>query len=185
MKRIFIALKVEPSAAFLKLISTIKTVLSGDTVKWTNPESIHLTLAFLGDTEENNIENISSMLKDKCSGSGNFELVIKGCGLFRNINDPRILWTGINHSGKLLQLNEIVIGGLKELKIKLEERPFKPHLTLGRIKHVNDKETLRSLIEQFENTEIQTVPVNEVILYESILMASGPIYKPLAKFRLD
>jgi len=184
MKRIFIALKVEPSAAFLKLISTLKSALSIDSIKWTNPENIHLTLAFLGDTEENIIENINSMLKEKCTGSGNFELVIKGFGVFRSISDPRILWTGISHSGKLLQLNEIVINGLKDLKIKLEERPFKPHLTLGRIKQVNDKETLRSLIEQFENTEIQIVPVNEVILYESILMASGPVYKTLTKFRL-
>jgi RNA 2',3'-cyclic 3'-phosphodiesterase len=184
MKRIFIALKVDPSPALLSLISTLKSVLSRDSIKWTNPENIHITLAFLGDTEENIIENISSMLKEKCAGSGNFELVIKGCGLFRSINDPRIIWTGIKPSENLLQLNETVMKGLKELMIKLEERPFKPHLTLGRIKHVNDKEILRTLTEKFENSEIQIVHVNEVILYESILMVSGPVYKPLAKYSL-
>lgn len=184
MKRIFIALKVDPSEAFLILISTFKSVLSKDSIKWTNPVNIHITLAFLGDTEESIIKDIGTMLNNKCSGSGDFELVIKGCGLFRSLNDPRIIWTGIKPSEKLLQLNERIINGLKELNIKLEDRPFKPHLTLGRIKHINDKETLRSITEQFENTEIQIVPVAEVILYESILMPSGPVYKPLAKYSL-
>lgn len=184
MKRIFIAVKVEPSAKFLTLISTLKSVLKSDSIKWTNPENIHITLAFLGDTDEKVIEDISLMLKDKCTGSGSFELLIKGLGLFRSINDPRIIWTGIKPSEKLVRLNELVIGGLKDLKIKFEDRPFKPHLTLGRIKHISDRELLRSLTVQYGNTEIQTVPVPEVILYESVLMATGPVYKPFAKYRL-
>jgi len=184
MRRIFIALKVEPSDKLLSIISSLKKELCKDSIKWTNPANIHVTLAFLGDTEENMINNVRLMLKEKCEGTGKFELVLKGTGLFRNLSDPRIIWTGLVPSEKLVQLNEIVMNGLKEVNIKLEERPYNPHLTIGRIKHINNKEVLKSLIEKFQNSEIQVVPVDEILLYESILLQSGPVYKPIASFRL-
>ena len=185
MKRIFIALKVEAGETLLMMISSLKSGLSKDNIKWTSPGNIHITLAFLGDTEDNMIKRIISMLKEKCKGTGRFELILKGLGVFRNLSDPRIIWTGIEPSGELMHLNEVIISGLKVLGIKMEDRPFNPHLTIGRIKHINDRETLKTFIEKFENFKMQIIPVNEVILYESILLPSGPVYKPLAKFNLE
>jgi 2'-5' RNA ligase len=74
---------------------------------------------------------------------------------------------------------------LKELGVNTEERPFKPHLTIGRIKHLNDKKSLEAVMEKYQDSEIQNTGVNEVILYESILLQSGPVYKPIAKFSLE
>ena len=68
--------------------------------------------------------------------------------------------------------------------IEIEDRPFKPHLTIGRIKHLKDKVTLKALIDKYKNLEIQNTVMNEVILYESILLQSGPVYEPLARFNL-
>lgn len=184
MRRVFIALKVEAEETLLMLISALKSGLSKDIIKWVSPDNIHITLAFLGDTEEKKIKDISLMLKGKCEGSGKFELIIKGSGVFRDLSDPRIIWTGIEPSEKLMHLNDSVMNGLKGLNIKMVDRPYKPHLTIGRIKSNNDKEALKSLIKQFQNSEIQIVPVNDIILYESILLQSGPVYKPLAKFNL-
>ena len=185
MKRIFIALKVEAGETLLKMVSSLKSGLSKDSIKWTSIDNIHITLAFLGDTEEKLIKSISSMLKEKCKGSGNFQLIIRDLGVFRNPGDPRIIWTGVEFSEKLVRLNEGIMDGLRGLNIKMEDRPFNPHLTIGRIKHLNDKETLRTLLGQFQDSEIQIIPVNEVILYESVLLQSGPVYKPLAKFSLE
>jgi 2'-5' RNA ligase len=185
MKRIFIALKVEAGPPLLGMISSLKSGLKNDNLKWTSIENIHITLAFLGDTNENLINDISIMLTKKCGGYGKFSLTLKGCGLFRNFSDPRIIWTGIEPSDRLIQLNESVMSGLKVLNIKMQDRPFNPHLTLGRIKHIMDKDLLKSLIDQFQNTELQIVPVSDVILYESVLLQSGPVYKPLAKFSLE
>jgi 2'-5' RNA ligase len=185
MKRVFIALKVEAGENLLMMISSLKSGLRKDLIKWTNPDNIHITIAFLGDTEEEMIKSISSMLNEKCKGSGKFELIIKGAGVFRNINDPRIIWTGIEPSDRLVHLNEIIMNGLKGLSIKMEGRTFNPHLTIGRIKHLNDKKALKALTERFQNSEMQVIQVNEVILYESILLQSGPIYKPIAKFNLE
>jgi RNA 2',3'-cyclic 3'-phosphodiesterase len=184
MKRIFIALKVEASETLLKLMSSLKSGLNKDIIKWTSPDNIHITLAFLGDTDENLIKPISSMLNKQCTGSGKFELILKGAGVFRSLSDPRIIWTGIEPSDKLMHLNKLIINGLKDSNVKLEGRPFNPHLTLGRIKHINEKELLRDMIDQFQISEIQIVPVNEVILYESILLQSGPVYKPISRFNL-
>jgi 2'-5' RNA ligase len=185
MKRIFIALKVEAGDTLLTMISLLRSQLSSEYIRWTNPENIHITLSFLGDTEEMLIEDIISMMKKKCEASGRFELFIKGCGIFRNVNDPRIIWIGIEPSEKLLSLNSIIMKGLKGLGIEIEDRPFKPHLTIGRIKRLNDKETLKYLTDKYQNSEIQNIVIREVILYESILLQSGPVYKPLARFNLE
>jgi 2'-5' RNA ligase len=185
MKRIFIALKVEEGATLLEMFSALKSALKNDIIKWTSIDNIHITLAFLGDTQESLINDISVMLAEKCHGYGKFSLTLKGCGIFRNFSDPRIIWTGIEPSSRLIALNESIMTGLKMLNIKMEDRPYNPHLTLGRIKHLNDKDLLKHFIDRFLNIELQTVPVSEVILYESILTQSGPVYKPLAKFSLE
>jgi 2'-5' RNA ligase len=160
MKRIFIAIKVEPDEILMKMISTFKSGLSGENIKWTSPDNIHITLVFLGDTEEKQIRIISDILKEGCEGFGKFELMIRGTGVFKSINDPR------------------VIGVLQE------ERRFKPHLTLGRIKHAKQITDLKKLFEIYGDVEIQKVFVNEVILFESILLQTGPLYKPISKFSI-
>jgi 2'-5' RNA ligase len=184
MKRIFIALKVETGERLLNMISSLKTGLASDSIRWTSIDNIHITIVFLGDTENNVIQEIRLMLNEKCKGSGKFNLYLKGCGIFRSTNDPRIIWTGVETSDNLMSLNESVLNGLKQLGINKEDRPYNPHLTLGRIKHINDIKVLKSLVDQYRNSDIQVVPVNEVTLYESILQHSGPIYKPLEKFSL-
>jgi 2'-5' RNA ligase len=184
MKRIFIAIKVEAGETLFKIVSSLKSGLINEGIKWTSLDNIHLTLAFLGDTEENMTEIISSKMKERCEGSGNFELIIRGTGVFKNFSDPRVIWTGIEESEKLTQLNYTVVNGLNETNIKLANRPFKPHLTLGRIKYLNDKLALKTIIDKYQDIEIQKVTVNEIIIYESILRQTSPLYKPLTKIRL-
>ena len=184
MKRLFIALKIEAGENLLTMISSFRARLNKEQIKWTNTANIHITLAFLGDTGENAIKGIISMLAERCEGFGHFELVLKGSGYFRNIADPRIIWTGIEPSEKLNQLYRLILIGLKDLSIKIEDRPFKPHLTIGRIKQLNDKESFLEVTEEFKDYAIQLVPVNEVILFESILLSSGPVYKPIVKVKL-
>ena len=184
MKRIFIAVKIDAGENLLNMISDLKAGLKEERVKWTEIENFHITLAFLGDTEESKIKAINNMLITTCEGFGEFEIFIKGAGVFKNFSDPRILWTGIEASEKLNKLNDCIKSGLKDTGISLEERTFRPHLTLGRIKSISDNDNLKSLVDKYLNAEIQSQPVNEVILYESILLQTGPVYKPLGKYPL-
>jgi|WetSurMetagenome_2_1015567.scaffolds.fasta_scaffold00907_7 RNA 2',3'-cyclic 3'-phosphodiesterase len=184
MKRIFVAVKVEPGEILLSMISSLKTGLINEKINWTNPDNIHITLAFLGDTEERKIKPLGEALKGKIEALGKFKFIIRGSGIFKNLNDPRVIWAGIESSAELVVLNEVVMRGLRSIGTKIDDRPFSPHLTLGRIKHLDDKANLKSLTEKYQNLEIQKVPVNEVILYESILLQSSPVYNPLTKFYL-
>jgi RNA 2',3'-cyclic 3'-phosphodiesterase len=180
MKRIFVAVKIEPGEILDSMISSLKSGLGNDSIKWTESSNIHITLVFLGNTEDDLVDKLSSKLKEQCEGLGKFEIVLRGAGVFKSMNDPRVLWAGIEPSPQLLQLNERIKSCINELNIKIEDRPFKPHLTIGRIKNVKNKETLKSLVYKYQNTEFQRIKVNDFILYESILLQRGPLYKEIS-----
>lgn len=185
MKRIFIAIRIDPGETLLNIISDFRNTLRDEKIKWAEPVNLHITMAFLGDTEEYKIQAVSQMLSKVCNASGKFNMLIKGTGVFKNLKDPRVIWTGIEHSGEMNKLYNSINAGLKDIGISLEERPFSPHLTLGRIKSIKNTDILKSLITRYMELEIQKQEVNEVILFESMLFHSGPIYKPLGKFTLD
>jgi 2'-5' RNA ligase len=184
MKRAFIAVKVEPGGELLRMISSFKALLGAENIKWVDPANIHLTLAFLGDTEEKRIKSITSMLKERCTGFNEFDFILAGTGIFKNYWGPRVIWVGIRSSEKLIMLNNIITDGLRENGFEIEDRQFRPHLTLGRVKSVKDTENLKKVLEKYRDTEFQKVEVKEVILFESILMQTGPIYKPLGSYSL-
>jgi 2'-5' RNA ligase len=91
---------------------------------------------------------------------------------------------GVRSAEKLIQLNKIISEGLILNGFETEERQFKPHLTIGRVKSVKNTENLKILLERYRDVQFQIVKINEVILFESILRLNGPIYKPLANFPL-
>lgn len=184
MKRIFIAVKVNPGDELLRMFSSLKTIPGAESIKWVDPANLHLTLAFLGDTDEKKIAVIKNMLCNTCSGFGEFDFNLTGTGVFKNFRDPRVLWVGIRSAERLIQLNKNIAEGLKLNGFEIEEREFKPHLTLGRVKSLRDTGNLKILLESYRDVQFQIVQVSEVILYESILMQTGPIYKPLGKYPL-
>jgi len=184
MKRVFIAIKIEPENDLLRIHASLKSVPGNEKINWVDPLNIHLTLAFLGDTEEERIKVAAIMLKQQCSGFGEFDFNLSGTGVFKDFNDPRVIWIGINESEKLAELYGRIKTGLEDTGFKTDDRPFRPHITLGRIKFLRNPGVLRSAIEKYQNTDIQKVNVQEVILYESILKPVGPVYKPLGIFRL-
>jgi 2'-5' RNA ligase len=184
MKRIFIAVKVTPEAELLKAAANLRALLASESIKWTDMANTHLTLAFLGDTEEDRIKLVAGMLGDRCAGFREFSFNIKGTGVFKSYRDPRVIWAGITPAERLSALEVEINSGLAENGFMIPDRPFRPHLTLGRIRSVKNNDYLREVVERYEDTVFQTVTANEVILFESILKQTGPIYKPLGRFGL-
>jgi 2'-5' RNA ligase len=185
VKRIFIAIRIDPEPEMIKILSSVKSVLGGERISWTDPANIHLTLEFLGDTEEDLIKAISIMLKTRCSGFGQFSFRLKGTGLFGNQRDPRVVWIGTEGTEKLARLKEEVTGGLRDTGLKTGNRPFRPHITLGRIKSVRNTQALVSALEKYRDSDIQEVMVEKVILYESILKPTGAVYRIIGEFALN
>lgn len=184
MKRVFIAVKVDPDTGLMRMISTLKSALLKENIRWVDPVNIHITMAFLGDTEDEKIKILAGMLKERCSGFAEFDFMLAGAGVFKNYRDPRIIWAGIKSPEKLYALENKISEGLKSTGFVIEEREFKPHLTLGRIKSCKDTGNLKTFLERYKDIEFQKVEVKEVILYESILTLTGPIYKSLGSYSL-
>jgi RNA 2',3'-cyclic 3'-phosphodiesterase len=184
MKRTFIAVKIEPGEKLKETIGEIRDALKNDSIKWVDTGNMHITLAFLGDTDEESVQRVSGMLQEKCAGTGNINFTLARLGIFRNINDPRVIWAGMENSDKLVSLYNILKRGLEETGIKTEERDFNPHLTIGRIKAIKDKKKLESLLTDHKSADFQEVEISEIIFYESILGPAGPSYIPLCKVKL-
>jgi 2'-5' RNA ligase len=184
MKRIFVAVRVEPGSELKRMISSLKSLLASERIKWVDLINIHLTLVFLGDTEEKRLTELSGLLKEKCNGFPVFEFLLSGTGVFKNFRDPRVIWAGIKNSGELNELQSLISAGLKSAGFIFEERQFNPHLTIARIKSVSDNEKLKKVLGNYAGTDFQKVQVKEVILFESILRQEGPIYKQLEKYLL-
>jgi 2'-5' RNA ligase len=185
MKRVFIALNVTAEGDLLRMISSLKALLGSERIRWVDTSKMHITLAFLGDTEEDRIRIISRMLKEKCSGFSTFEFVLAGTGVFKSLRNPQVIWAGIEESEKLLLLYRNIAEGLNSIGIRTEERELKPHLTLGRLRTIRDTQNFKSVLESYNGKRIQTVNVSNVILYESILMPSGPLYRSLGNHILQ
>lgn len=184
MKRLFIAIKTVPGGDLLRMISSVKSLLGNESIKWVDPGNIHITLAFLGDTEEEKIKPLINILNGTCAGSGRFEFSLSGTGVFKNYNDPRVIWAGISPKERLVNLSAKITDSLKTGGFVIENRSFRPHLTIGRIKTLKDKDNLKKVLEAYRDTEFQRISATEVILFESILMQTGPLYKELGKFPL-
>jgi 2'-5' RNA ligase len=184
MKRVFIAVKVDPGDGLLRMISTLRSALATENIRWVDLVNIHITMAFLGDTEDGKIKILAGMLNERCSGFHEFDFILSGAGVFKNYRDPRIIWAGIKSPEKLYALENRIAEGLKSTDLVIEERQFKPHLTIGRVKSIKDTANLKTVLERYKEIEFQKIEVKEVILYESILTPTGPIYKPLGSYSL-
>lgn len=185
MKRIFIAIQTEPEESFQRMYSSLRSLLGSEKITWVSRENIHLTLVFLGEIEEEMIKAAAIVLKRQCTGFGEFKFALTGAGVFRNFKDPKVIWAGIENPDRLIELNDLIANGLKNAGFRTEEKHFKPHITIGRVKFIKNNEALRSAITRYQDTFIQEVHVREVILYESILKQEGPIYRSLGKFSLS
>jgi 2'-5' RNA ligase len=185
MKRTFIAVKVDAGERLAKVFDILKGDLKNESVRWVDIHKMHITLAFLGDTSEETIREVSEILRELCSTFNLFDFTLARLGVFRNINDPKVIWAGIENSEKLTDLFQVIKSGLEKAGINTEEREFKPHLTLGRIKWIKNKSSLEEIIKRYNDNKFQDVKVKEVIFYESVLQQTGPLYLPIKVFRLS
>lgn len=145
-------------------------------------ENFHITLKFLGEVNEKTIAEISNKLKflEKYE---KFKISLYGIGTFPNENYVRVLWIGVNEG------NEKIIEIQKEideiLKYKFSnEKNFVPHLTIARVKSINNKEKLKNFINKYRNFKFLEFQCNEILLMKSELKKEGANYSVIEKFKL-
>ena len=153
-------------------------------VRWSRPDRVHLTLRFLGDSAVSQLRRLDPALREAASTSLAIRLRPAGTGAFPGWSRPRVVWIGFEPDDALGRLQQVVEGAARDVGFESEERPFHPHLTLGRVK---GNEGDRSWIEAVRSwspgtgTEVAT----EMVLYRSELSPEGPRYTALARYELD
>lgn len=186
--RAFIAVELSPAArtALAQLQQRLKPLVPPQSVRWTTPENIHLTLHFLGDIPTDEVSKTSSVLRAAAATCPPFALTLSGLGCFPNTRRPRIVWTGLaGQMEVLLNLHRELGERLKTIGFTPETRPYSPHLTIGRVKDGLPQRLLSKLGQVLEQTQPQigqvaALDVAEISLMQSDLKPAGPVYTRLA-----
>lgn len=178
----FIAIDVNVTPNILNLLKDITN--SNADVKLVEPQNIHITLKFLGDVQEDNIEEIEQIMKDSVKEIEPFTLKLSGTGVFPNQNYIRVVWIGIKDSEIIETISRSIDERLSQLDFKREKRGFSAHLTIGRVKTAKNKQLLLKAIERYKDFEFSTQEVNSIKLKKSDLTPKGPIYTTLREVKL-
>jgi len=157
-------------------------------VRWVQPEGIHLTLKFLGQTPLDQIEGIVKALSSACASLCPFTCTVGGLGCFPNLRRPRVIWVGVQEpTGALSRLQEALEGACAESGFKRERRAFHPHLTLGRLRDrasADQRRAIGELIQGTEVTSLGTVSAKGISLIRSDLRPRGAVYTTLREIEL-
>lgn len=180
--RSFIA--VELNEAIHKELTILENNLKSSQadVKWVEPTSIHLTLKFLGNINEEQLNQIKLILDNIISPEKSFNIRLSGMGAFPKIGFPRVVWVGIKDGNEeLSKIVDMLEAQLHRIGFPKENRPFSPHLTLGRLRSTKGKDKLIELLKNssFESAIYETI--DHITLFKSTLTSKGSIYTPLYK----
>lgn len=184
MRRIFAAIDVSPGPRLLEFFPEAKAFFGYEKIRWVNPQQMHLTLKFFGETADPAIEEIRTAMRSVAGRYQPFEFILRGVGIFGSRYQPRVIWAGTQDDALLRNLAEEVLDAMAEIGFPRERLPFVPHLTLGRISSISNKKRLTDWVSENEKRELQMVSVSEVKLYESILKPTGAVYSVVESFRL-
>ncbi|MBP1662546.1 MAG: 2'-5' ligase [Thermoplasmatales archaeon] len=178
----FIAIDIASTPHILTFENEIKK--TGADVKLVEPENIHITLKFLGDTEETMIDAIEQCMKDSVATVKPFQITLRGTGVFPNKNYIKVIWLGIQDDGQIEPIAQVLEESLASLGFKKEKRGFSAHLTIGRIRTAKNKEKLLTTLEHHRDDEFTTQEVHRIVLKKSELTQSGPIYTTLREVHI-
>ncbi len=181
--RSFIAIEV-PSSLQTRMGELQKELKNRETdIKWVRPGSIHLTLKFLGTVPREILEKVSLAVSPVILKEEPFDLRLYGLGCFPSSRNPRVLWVGIDRGcEQISSLQEAIEKKTSALSFPSERRPFRPHLTIGRVRSLKGRNRLIQAIEKNQTMEIGVFQAKETILFQSELTPAGPIYTKLKTF---
>lgn len=184
MLRLFIALPVPETTKRRLAIIIEKLRQHGGSVKWVQPKNMHLTVRFLGDTDERLVPDLKEILDTTASGHQASDTIIDRLGGFPNLRRPRVIWAGLGKNLKPLEkVAEQIELAVRKLQFPEERKKFNPHLTLGRVR---DGKNIQPLLDYLQGEKIEPIPclLDKIVLFKSTLTPQGPIYDRLHQVTL-
>jgi len=187
--RVFIAIDIDE--VIKQDLANLQSELDGKVdirkgdVKWVNPNNMHLTLKFLGETKDAQVVEVCNITGDIASRHEKFDIDVEAVGCFGG-RSARVLWVGAGHDcSELLELQQDLEQQLAEAGWAKESRKFSAHLTLCRIRNSKAGFKLAQLTEEYKDFKLGTISADAVSVYQSELTPKGPIYTVLGKYELQ
>lgn len=171
-----------------KVSTQLQERLEDVPVRWVPVENIHLTLKFLGDVSESNLEVLKDVLRTVAANYDKFEISIGGMGAFPQARRPRVIWIGIESPPELASIQRNIESETVHLGYARERRPFSPHLTLARVSRgagARDVRKVAEVLNSFKVGFLGVARVEAVRLYRSELQPGGAIYTGLLTAHLE
>ena len=187
MKRLFLAIPIKTNDnGFIPLLEGLRRQLAHEKrINWVKPEHIHLTLKFIGNTPNEDVPKIIEAVGEMLQNHKSFTMDFNRTGIFGSRYAPRVLWLGMqNTPQELYDLEEDTLSTFDKLGYLCDRQNFVPHITLGRIKELCEKQYFQKIVAATEQKSYIRQDVNEIILFQSILRPEGAFYKEIKRFEI-
>jgi RNA 2',3'-cyclic 3'-phosphodiesterase len=165
-------------------IRRLRETVSDVSASWTQVENIHLTLKFFGNVHVDRIPSISDAASRAVNGFAPFQIGIGKTGVFPKPSRAQVLWIGVNDpSGKLLNLQQRLETECAHEGFEKEDRAYRPHLTIARIRRPDGARRLADAHLQMEFKPAE-ITVTELVVFRSELSSKGSRYTPISRHNL-
>jgi 2'-5' RNA ligase len=179
----FISADIQPSERLVNILNDLAATRAD--IKVVKPGLLHVTLKFLGQTEENLVPEIESRMGRACSGIAPFTIQLKGMGAFPSLSNIRVVWVGIENGEPLGKIAGMLEDSTAELGFAKEKRGFLPHLTLARMRSGRNMQKVQEILKANAAAEFGEYPIDRVSLKKSVLSPQGPSYSTVHEQRLQ
>lgn len=179
------------SEEFIKKLSfsilKIKREIPENEIRWVPYNKIHITLAFLGDKPQSDINSVISAIKQTAQICPPCSAVINKLGAFPSFEKLRILWIGVRPDRSMIDLSQILFKNLNHTNIIYDKKPFVPHLTIGRFSDRMNPETKKIISEQLKSLNLDfnvEEKFSSIFLFQSIMQSNSYYYKKILSLPL-
>jgi len=181
----FIAIDIGALKSLVSLEKKLKEI--EPSLRLVEPQNIHLTLKFLGETDESYIPCIKEVMTQSVKGKQPFQIKLNGIGAFPNFNYIKIIWIGmkiVNENTTLLSsINKKINDDLSHYGF-LKDKNLRPHITIARVKKLDHKKELQKFITNATDCDFGILEVTHINLKKSTLTPTGPLYENLVKLKI-
>lgn len=182
--RCFIAVDISDEVRHAVGAAIQRLKQTGADVKWVPAGNLHITLKFLGNTEEAEVAPVIHALQERLTPCEAVYIKVTGLGSFPAGRHPRVIWAGIEDGGGLGVIQAQVDAAMTTLGYPAEDRPYSPHLTVGRVKSGRGMTLLLKQMEELRGESFGEAEIRRVMVMKSELRPEGAAYAPLGEIEL-
>ncbi len=182
--RTFIACEIpeETKDIVVQIQNKIKDINAS--VVWVKKESMHITLRFLGEIQENEVKTVKECIQKVSEQNNRFDIFLENIKVFPSWSFPRVLWIGIKDPEQINKLAGNVEQELVKKGFQPQDKPFQAHLTIGRIKGLKNKESLQKIVLTLPLLN-EKIGIDRIILFQSKITPTGPIHTRIFEAKLN